>query len=265
MWSVAKAQLYQLKKDFITPLVFFGLLLLEAATMLIGVLTMINEHLQNPTMPEPTAGELFIIQLSMPFFGAVFAIVVTATFCCSDFSDKTLNYELMTGHRRSDSFFARALLSLAFGIGGAALLEFAPVCVLSAIYGWGENVIFRDAMLRGALVLLPVARLICEFVFISFLVKRRFAVMALGFVIIMLENSLPLFTESRSPLLAQTNINLLTYINAWSSFGLQGNIHVVYEAAIPARDVLLTVAASVGFGALFLFLGYVFFRHDDID
>lgn len=265
MWSVARAQLFQLKKDFITPLVFFGLLLLEGATQFIAVLTMLGEHLQNPTMPEPTAGELFVIQLPMSLFSTVFAIAVTATFCCSDFADKTLNYELMTGHRRSDSFFARALLSLAFGIGGAALLEFAPVCVITPIYGWGENVVFRDAMLRGALVLLPVARLVCEFVVISFLVKRRFAVMALGFVIIMVENTLPLFTESRSSLLAGTNINLLTYVNAWSSFGLQGNIHVVYEAAIPARDVLLTVAASVGFGALFLFLGYVFFRHDDID
>lgn len=265
MWSVAKAQLFQLKKDFVTPLVFVGLLLLEGATMLIAVLTMLDAHLLNPTMPEPTAGELFVLQLPMSLFAQVFAIAVTATFCCSDFSDKTLNYELMTGRRRGDSFFARALLSLAFGLLGAALLVFAPVCALTPIFGWGASVNFRDAMLRGALILLPVARLICEFVFIGFLVKRRFGVMALGFVIIMPENSLPLFTESRSPLLAGTNINLLTNVNVWSSFGLQGNIHAIYEAAIPARDVLLTVAASVGFGALFLFLGYVFFRHDDID
>ncbi|MGN1119817.1 MAG: hypothetical protein ACI4Q4_05625 [Oscillospiraceae bacterium] len=266
MLSVVKAQFYQMKKDIILPLIFFAVMILEAAICIVYSVDMITAHNLNPNAPYPSADDIITALLpTASMFGSVFVISAAAAFCCSDFSDKTINYEIMTGHTRADSFFGRAIPAVAFGVVGFMALLLIPAAVLIAVFGWAEYISLGDLLLRMLLLGVIEGRLACEFVFISFIVKHRFAVMAGGYVLTMAAFSMPFLSESTSQLLALTNMNLISRIDSWASFGLQGSINFVYEAAIDPQTALSTLLYSAVFAGAFLLLGYSYFKRDDIN
>lgn len=259
MKNIIRSQLVQLRKDRVCRLIFFGVL---AATLLV-VLALTDVALGDIKI---TGGELTVILLSMSqLLGQSFMYLFTAQACGADFMDKTCNYEILSGHTRREVFFGRAIPTLIIGTLGTMFLIAAPLVAEVLIHGgWGDKVSLTDMLLRSLLLVFPVARCICEFIFLTYLIKNPYIVMGASFILWMFLNINIPATREHCFILGISNIKAITNIDRWQSFGLGGNMHHIYITALEADFVLPTIIVSVIMGGIALLLGYTFFKHDDM-
>ena len=89
--------------------------------------------------------------------------------------------------------------------------------------------------------------------------------MGLGYVAFMASVALSGMIESCSVFLGITNLSLLLIVSKWTTYGLGDDINYIFDASLSGRIVWGTVAASVVFGVVALYLGYVFFKNDDMN
>ena len=254
-----KAQLIQLRKDKICRFIFIGVL----AVTLIIVLMMADMASGDIRF---TGGEQAIMLLTMTqLLAQLLMYLFTAQACGADFMDKTCNYEIMSGHTRRDVFFGRVIPTLIIGTLGTLFLIAAPVVAEVIILGgWGDKVSLTDMLLRFLLMAFPVARVICEFIFLTFIIKNPYIVMGISYMLcIILGMNIPV-TRDHCFVLGMSNMNAITVIDRWNSFGLGGDLYYVYETGLSADFVLPTVIVSVVIGAAALLLGYTFFKNDDM-
>lgn len=254
-----KAQLIQLRKDKICRFIFIGVL----AVTLIIVLMMADMASGDIRF---TGGEQAIMLLTMTqLLAQFFMYLFTAQACGTDFMDKTCNYEIMSGHTRRDVFFGRVIPTLIIGTLGTMFLIAAPVVAEVIILGgWGDKVSLTDMLLRFLLMAFPVARVICEFIFLTFIIKNPYIVMGISYMLcIILGMNIPV-TRDHCFVLGMSNMNAITVIDRWNSFGLGGDLYYVYETGLSADFVLPTIIVSVIIGAAALLLGYTFFKNDDM-
>lgn len=254
-----KAQLIQLRKDKICRFIFIGIL----AVMLIIVLIMADMAFGDIRF---TGGEQAVILLTMTqLLAQFFMYLFTAQACGADFMDKTCNYEIMAGHTRREVFFGRVIPTLIIGTVGTMILIAAPIIVeVIMLGGWGDKVSFTDMLLRFLLMAFPIARVICEFVFLTFIIKNPYIVMGISYMLCIILGMYVPVTRDHCFVLGMSNMNAITVIDRWSSFALGGDLFYIYETGLTADFVLPTIIVSVAIGAAALFLGYTFFRNDDM-
>ena len=260
MKNIVKAQFFQIKRDKIIKYIV-------VVTLLMQVLIAMLPIWLDTAEPVP-AGEYFSMNGgATSTFTLFFLILVTAEICGADFLDKTHNYELMTGHRRYEVYLGRVIAAAVVGGVGALFFTILPVGIYAVLYGWGPKVAFAPVLLRWGLMLLVYLRMVCEFAFLTFLVKNPYVVMGFGYVVFMMSMMLASGTtiSVNSVFLGTTNLTLLGMVSKWATYGLGGDMNYIFDASISAGTILGTVAASVVFGAVALYLGYVFFKHDDMN
>lgn len=259
MKNIMKAQLIQLRKDKICRFIFIGVL----AVTLIIVLMMADMALGDFDISggEHALALFTITEVLAQFFMYLF----TAQACGVDFTDKTMNYEIMSGHTRRDVFFGRVVPTLIIGTLGTMLLIASPIVAEVIILGgWGDKVSLTDMLLRFLLIAFPIARTICEFIFLTFIIKNPYIVMGISYLLcIVLGFNVPV-TREHCFVLGMSNMNAITVINQWSSFGLSGKLYYIYETGLSADFVLPTIIVSIVVGAAALLLGYTFFKNDDM-
>ena len=259
MKNIMKAQLLQLKKDRICRLILICVLVVMF--MLVYMIT----NMASGDI-EITGGEhAVMLATMMPLLAQFFMYLFTAQACGADFTDKTMNYEIMSGHTRRQVYFGRVIPTLVIGTLVTLLLIAVPIAADVAIMGgWGDKVNFADMLSRFLLMAFPIARVICEFIFLTFIIKNPYIVMGISYVLcIILGMNVPTTTD-HCFVLGMTNINAITVINEWQSFGLGGDLHYIYETGLSADFVLPTIIVSVIIGAIALLLGYTFFKNDDM-
>lgn len=259
MKNIMKAQLIQLSKDKICRLIFICIL----AVMLMLVF-MIADMASGDI--EITGGEHAVMLATvLPLLAQFFTYLFTAQACGVDFTDKTMNYEIMAGHTRREVYFGRVIPTLIIGTLVTMLIIAVSIAAdVIIIGGWGDKVNFTDMLMRYLLMAFPIARVICEFIFLTFIIKNPYIVMGISYVLcIVLGMSVPITTD-RCFVLGMTNINAITVINEWQSFGLGGDLHYIYETALSADFVIPTILVSIIIGSIALLLGYTFFKNDDM-
>ncbi len=259
MGNVIKAQLYQLKKSSLLYVVFVCVGIMQITVMMgeIGF----DFSLCSAGKYVAEDGE------SIAFISLIFALVLTGYVCGADFNDKTANYELMSGHLRKEIYFGRAVISLFLGALGTLVLNALPVVVACVMGEFGDTLSVGDVFVRYILSVLPVLRLICEFVFLSYIVKNGYVVMALGVVLAMAGQAwVDMFPNGTAKYMAISNLAELLRFPAWETYTLVGEKSiVVYDGVLGAGDILGTIVSSVVIGGLFLLLGYLFFNRDDMN
>lgn len=264
MKQIMKAQLYQLRKTRLIGVIFILLCLIEC-TQMFGELNFANGGSAGATIL--TGDYVAANGITVVTFALMFAFVFTALVCGGDFMDKTTNYELMSGHERKDVYFGRAVISIIGGTVGTMLICAFPVLVGSMAGRWGDCVSFGSVFVRYLLSAFPIARMICEVVFLTFLVKNAYIVMTVGIMTALCGAMVPaLFPEGAAAFLGLTGIAKLYDFSAWSTYTLVGQRSiVVYDATLKAGELLPIVLASVVFGGMFLWMGYWFFKKDDLN
>ena len=259
MKNIIKAQFFQLGKDKLCHLIFIGVL----AITMITVLTLTDAALGEIKV---TGGELVAVMMPMTLiFVQFFMFLFTAHACGADFMDKTCNYEIMSGHTRREVFFGRVIPTLVIGTVGTMFL----IAVLAAAEvisrgGWGDKVSLADMLLRFFLMTFPVIRLICEFIFLTFLIKNPYIVMGVSFILCMILNIKIPATSEHCFVFGIGNIKAISAIDQWQSFGLGGDLHKIYMTALAADFVVSTILVSVFMAGAALLLAYTFFKNDDM-
>lgn len=260
MKNIVKAQFFQIRRDKVIKYMVVVTLLMQVLLAMLQIWLGLEE-------PVP-AGEFFATDGSATStFTLFFLILVTAQICGADFMDKTHNYELMTGHRRYEVYLGRVIAAAVVGGVGALFFTILPVGIYAVLYGWGPKVAFSQVLFRWLLMLLVYLRMVCEFAFLTFLVKNPYVVMGLGYVVFMFSMMLASGTtiSVNSVFLGITNLTLLGMVSKWATYGLGDDMNYIFDASLSAGTIWGTVAASVGFGAAALYLGYVFFKNDDMN
>lgn len=257
MKKIIKSQFYQ-----------FFLELIPCVSFICIVALSIWLAIAENSFGEPITGDVyyadFLIQGTMlPLFFIAIAIPIL---CGGDFLDKTSNYELMSGHLRWESYFGRVIPCIVIGVLGWLIISVAPIIVLTIMNGWGGKIAVSAVIGRYALTLLPLIRFICEIIFLTFVIKNPYIIMALSYVMIMV---MSIMAPKGNPFLTGlSNVLHFSWIDSWVTYGLgslDGSTNYIYEASIPPSDIINTVVFSVIISAAVLYLGYVFFKKDDME
>ncbi|MBQ8826966.1 MAG: hypothetical protein IJ007_07730 [Oscillospiraceae bacterium] len=256
MKNIIKAQFYGLRNERLIAIMFFGLL---AALTINGFCGVGNGEALSAG---ETAAFLLVFEAQL---ASMFIFMVTGIMCCSDFKDRTANYELMTGHTRKEVYFGRIIPCIVVGAVGWTLLLCIPYTVITVLRGWGTEVSLGSMLLRFFLMYFPVVRIICEFIMISFILRNQYIVMAIGYMMFCIGGLTSMMSGIGSYLLGITNITLLSYIDVWGTFGLSGSMNYVYETAVAPEEIVGTIVFSVIFSVISLYTGYHFFKTDDIN
>ena len=258
MKGIIKAQFFQIVRDKVVKGMFLVTLMMQVLVVMLPIWL--------DAEAATTAGEFFATQdgvtISFPMF---FLIVVTGQICGADFLDKTHNYELMIGHRRYEVYLGRVIPAMLIGGVGALLLTMLPIVIYASLYGWGTKVALGQVLLRWILMLFPFLRMVCEFAFLTFLIKNPYVVMGLGYVAFMVSTVLTGMIDSSSVFLGVTNLSLLLVVSKWTTYGLGDDINYIFDASLSGEMIGGTIVASAVFGLVALYLGYVFFKNDDMN
>ncbi|SFC17550.1 hypothetical protein [Ruminococcus albus] len=262
MKNLIKAQLYQISRTRVYYLVFAAMMLLSA---LFGAVEYLNgsdslEEWQKLTASDFATRIDTIVTLSimgMTFFAAYF--------CADDFSDKTANYEMMSGRLRKQAYFARAsvliVLCTLFGL----IMVFTSLGVSYILNGWGDSVPFSAVAIRILLLTFPFIRLSCLYVMIAFFIKRPGLSFLAFYGLMSVVSILKSAADDSGVLTAFSSIGKLMKYKEWHIFGLESGVEVVYTPMPEAGFIVRCIIVSLAVGALYLVIGYNFFHGDDLE
>lgn len=259
MKNIIKSQLYQLKKSRLV----YGILLICLFLQFFSSLAMV---LNGEPGEELSASGLLVYQGEAVYYIPLFFMsILTGLIAAADFTDKTINYEIMTGHKRSEVYLGRAVMSLLVSVVGGILLAAVPPVLMGIRYGWGTKLLLSRVLFRYGMLLFPYITIVCEFIFLSFVIKNPYVIMSLGYVYLLIGEYLVNAGKS-SYLLGLSNISHLgNYHPAVTGDLLNNNeLITIYNVGMSAGETVKIILASLLVGSFLLLLGYVFYKNDDL-
>lgn len=85
---------------------------------------------------------------NLSLFALIACMLISSRIAGADAGDKTLNYELLSGHGRAESYFGRAFAGLWWGGVLVFVLQWLPVVYFTICNGWGLEADMGDVALR---------------------------------------------------------------------------------------------------------------------
>lgn len=261
MKGIIKSQLYKLKSDKI--IIFsFGAILLIAVCIQFMIYGMISYE---ASIGDSGGEQAIFLLMFLSIFSQLFICIFTSQFCGADFLDKTCNYEIMSGHTRAQVYFGRTLPCVIIGTLGAMIIIGIPIALIAVREEWGKLINVGDFLMRYLLMALPIARIISEYIFLSFIIRNPYIIMGIsyGLTILVGVNIPP--AQMYSPILGMSNLNMLTGIDTYTNYTLMGDCNYIYETALSSGDILKTITFSLIFIFGSLLLGFAIFKNDDLN
>ncbi len=259
MWNIMKAQNYQIKRD--NPVIIGFLFCLVLPVLGIYLADMGIENMD---------GSLFAVAMFgiLPFIFLALSLILVTRICAWDMNDKTINYELLTGHSRMEVYFGRVFSALIWTMAGSILVSLIPVLIFTALNGWGHSLDAGEAVIRYAVMLLGLFRWVCELTLLTFLLRNSHAALVLGFVIFDFGTIFSVIMEEMEVKidwqLASANLMNLSEVSNYRNIMIGDMQVTVYEAALGTSWIIHSVAASAVVGILCVAIGYASFRRHDM-
>ncbi len=262
MKNVLIAQLKQLGRGKLKYMVFVLVLLIMLINVAIFYLDRENSQFEVSTC--------YFIQGNLFTFYTIMHIFISITIsdiCAGDFSDKTFYYEVMSGQTRFNSYFSRTIIAIVFTLISCLILIISPLVLCTVLCGWGSLFTVGDIAVIIAVSAVPLVRIICEYICLAFIIRNTYAVMALGMGGFMLANmtEMPFFDNAPDEILGVTSVLRLCTFKEWYNFGLSDIYSPVVDATIPINEIQSIIIWSVVFAAASLFVGYSYFKRDDLN
>lgn len=260
MWDIVRSVFYTCRKRSLMKIIFVLMLLCSCSQLITFSFYALGYE-------GPTAGEFSATYIPLiNTFAQIFLIMNTCYICTMDFGDKTANCELVTGHTRFEVYSARIIASLILSISGFLLCFIVPAAAASIMWGWGSCIYLGEMIFRWLILIIPAARIALETAALSFIIRKPSAVFITTFMAYTCLNAGINFAETSGAncILGITNLNELCNIDFWSTYGLN-KVWITFDAAVSPSFIAATIIISVISSVLFFFIGYTFFRYDDID
>ncbi|MBO5237986.1 MAG: ABC transporter permease subunit [Lachnospiraceae bacterium] len=262
MWNVIRAQLYQLKKDKIS----WGAIFLALAMSVILAFLYADEYKSGS---EIVAGMAFFYAM----IGMIVMLIVVTGIMGKDFTDKTLNYEILAGHTRGEVFLGRLLVAALVGSLVGFLVMVVVPCAATLFLGWGDVMAWQGVVIRYGLVWVTLVSICVQLAFVTILTKNPYITLLVGYLvgcgqmmIRTLGQEFPdLASVGESPLLSINHcMNLLTF-DDWYTFFLDETEQIIYNSAVEPQLIVTTIGTCLVTIVLLTIFGYVFFKHDDLN
>ena len=201
--------------------------------------------------------------------GFIVALAV-GIICDDDHMDKTINYEILSGHSRFSIFMARSLFAILFAASAATVINFVPLAAGTMLKGFGDMLVLKDVIIRQLMCFFPYLRLAAFFTVICFIIKNSYVVMAAGFLISEIGMALvDILDHGKSIYTGIFNLGLLGDFSAWVIYNLDPANGIIYYGRFKSElemDVIVgTIVVSLVMTVFYLFMAYGIFRRDDMD
>lgn len=264
MFNVMKAQMYQLLRNngtYYTFLAGLGVSLFQCFVLADGSY---SGQLEGSVW-------LFVIGSGMPVILPMLSLAFVAMICGGDMGDKTINYEMLTGTRRSHVFMGRAVVSLIMSAACAFVTLALPILVIWAVNGWGNFMTVSDVALRVGTVIFPVVRMTAFFIFAIFLFRSSVAAALFGYMTVMAELLMSALAEELLPdsaLRSQLSVDLIEKVLIPNNIGIDyvdGKDVQVVKDLLEMSDVSTAAISGLAGTAVFLLIGYLVFRRQDMN
>ena len=262
MWNVIRAVQHHNKlRRFLLPV---GILLL--LQLLTSEILTVPANTGSQYAGETTSmmSEMFLLPI---------IIYVTAHIAGYDLDDKTINYETLFGKRRAASYFGRFAAALPPSLLCAGIFPLPCTLIAAAVNGWGESMTVQNALQHYALIFPVVFRAVCFCTMLCFVLKSGRGTLILGEILCYLGTLATLLLRGLNliepeKITWQTSFfNLFAVIdfsNSTQRLSAEGADILVFNAEVTGTLTAQTLAASFGFGLLWLAVGYLAFRRADM-
>ena len=154
MHNLIKSQNYTLRHDLLIVITIISLFTIPYMAVYL------NGVLEGETLGGLTASKYMItVGAAIPEIFLWGVMILVAKAVGGDGSDKTINYELSSGHSRARVYWSRIITGFIWSVGIVVVAIFVPFVVLTMINGWGDNISLNELMVRFAIMIFPMIRL----------------------------------------------------------------------------------------------------------
>lgn len=255
--NVILSQLYGLRKNRTVFLCCIGEVAICTAMLL-----MTTEWTGTRTASESVAsGGLGMMTL---IIGPLIAII-TGIICADDFTDKTINHELISGKMRMQSFFGRAVLAVTISVITTITALFVSLFIAIKIYGWGETVTLDSAIIRILLTFIPFFKLSCFGVMVAFILKQPYGVVLVFIGIKMMLGIMSMKSTSSILMISEANAGKLCMYENYITYGLNTDARFIYDQSCDPELILKSVVIALVMSAVYIIIGYHFYKNDDLN
>lgn len=211
---------------------------------------------------------------SISLGGTILEIFLFATLIFSakavggDSGDKTINYELMSGHSRSSVYWSRILTGVFWAVILVIITSLVPYGVLTLVNGWGDGTAPKEILLRLCLSFFPLLRFAAVFMLLTSLVDSAGGGLAIGYGVVLVETILDAVFEEignydMTYIFTISNLSkLMRYNNSWE-FVENGKAITWFDYSITNDMIVKTIGFSLITAALYMIIGYVVFKKRD--
>ncbi|MBR1383886.1 MAG: hypothetical protein IJ555_08790 [Ruminococcus sp.] len=264
MYNIIKAQTYQMVRQNRTYYIILG----GVGFMFLQLLFMAADG-----GVTEMSGSYFAFSAggALPIFPCFVCLLMTVGICGGDLGDRTMNYEILSGSKRTEVFFGRVVLSVFWSFLGYLLMLSLPAAAVGLISGWGKLMTVRGFMSRLFLQLIPLFRYICIIAALTFLTLDTMAPTVIGFVIVLAEaaGSMVISEFSADSTLLSCLLTVYQGICFYdiSNVGIEyigGEDVMVVKEMLDKSTVLISSAASLGVSAAVLMAGCLIFKDKDL-
>lgn len=261
MKGIIKSQIYLMKRLSMLRTMGIGLV---AFNMVLGYLEILN----NPGQTISKAIAVFD-EVDMMNSGLVVMMValVASLVAGHDFEDKSINYELLSGHTRRQIFFGRALPAIAISTIFGALEYISGYLIMIPFASFGDTVELSAVLLRFMLILLVFVRVACIAIMLVFILSSWGNGYVVSMFVFGMEIIGMVFLGNGMPyLLSVSNIFRLRHFVGFQTYRIDDlqKIYGVYDAMPKLEEVAGTVGVSALVAVLCLGIGYSFFHKEDM-
>ncbi len=257
MWNIIKALNYQIKHDNVTIYAFLIGIVMTAIGFIGSDLSSVDGSMYAASLGDVT-----------PLALSYMMIALITRICGWDLTDKTINYEILTGHNKKSVYFSRVIVTFIWTFSMVAIVMALPVLIITAVKGWGPEMKLKLMVVRYLLILLPVFRLACGMIVVCFIIDN-FAVSAVAcFLIVQGEMMFHFMMEELACIhlkfqTSVSNIFRLMQFNSRMEF-TDGKDILLYDASLSGKIITGTVVISLAAGAVYLITGYIIFARRDM-
>ena len=255
-----KAQNYQIRSDNNLIISF----VIALAMAIFPVFAMGEEHIS-----ELSAGIYIYSFLSMvPMIFVVFSLVLVTKIIGWDMGDKTLNYDILSGHSRAEVYFSRIIVALAWGIGASVVCTALPIVIVTLMNGWGAELLFNEFIVRYLLIVFTGARIVTMVILVTTIVSNYIASAFVSYFIIAVETIavtlLDVVDIKSDHLVAFYDIENLSYIENSKTIVIDGVEVTRFIAEVPVNYMMGNIVSNIVAISLMLFIGFVIFKKRDL-
>lgn len=261
MINIIKSMNYQTRNDIFTVITYLIAVVVQFAAMFFS----------EGSEPLTYTGSDFVVYMGsmIPFVCLILAFLLTCRICGWDYADRTLNYEVLSGHTRFQIYMGRILTGILWCVIGFLVISFLPVLIFTCINGWGYTLSFSSAILRYGLMVLLLIRLVTGFAVLTFIVRNSYIAMVLGYVWTGVSSVVyyildDIVTFNTSVFVGCMNmVQMFSFENSKNMY-IDGKDVTVFDGTISNTFLLGTVGWSLLVILVLLTVGYQVFRKHDL-